>query len=230
MPWFESLDWTSRVLSTIRSIASSHEARSSFPLRRINGYRRRSGWSIETHLGPVRTQLAGKALDSVWYPLSPFGPRRPLFTRSETRPRTPTTRPSFTPMSRPQPLLNHSVRCAMPSVHGKSSDLHSTHALCTHFSGSSVTLLSHLTGHSCLYGVRGPQISAIESRVSRNSRGMFAHQRFISWTWKASRRALLCHCKRDNWSHTLLYLMNQGQAVKERSCCVRSSSFTPYYE
>jgi hypothetical protein len=39
------------------------------------------------------------------HPCKPFGPSRPLFTRSETRPRTPVTLPSLTPISIPHPLL-----------------------------------------------------------------------------------------------------------------------------
>lgn len=39
------------------------------------------------------------------YPFMPFGPSRPLLTRSVARPLTPTTLPALTPMSRPQPLL-----------------------------------------------------------------------------------------------------------------------------
>lgn len=102
------------------------------------------------------------------YPLSPFGPRRPLLTRSVARPLTPTTLPSLTPMSRPQPLLHTGQMldrslCTQPQ--GVSTDLHSTHALCTHLSGSASHALSTLVGHSCLYGVRGPHMSSIESRL-----------------------------------------------------------------
>lgn len=39
-------------------------------------------------------------------PLSPFGPRRPLLILSVTRPLTPTTLLSLTPISSPYPLLS----------------------------------------------------------------------------------------------------------------------------
>lgn len=47
--------------------------------------------------------------------------------------------------------------------------LHKTHALWTHFSGSSIHLSSIRVGHSCLYGVLRPQMSRMESRVWRAS-------------------------------------------------------------
>jgi hypothetical protein len=39
------------------------------------------------------------------YPVRPFGPSRPLFTRSVALPLTPTTLPFLTPISSPHPLL-----------------------------------------------------------------------------------------------------------------------------
>lgn len=51
------------------------------------------------------------------------------------------------------------------------SYLHKMQALCTHFSGSSTTISSTLVGHSCLYGMRGPHMSLIESRDWRKVGG-----------------------------------------------------------
>lgn len=88
------------------------------------------------------------------YPCSPFGPRRPLFTRSFALPLAPTTLPSLTPMSSPQPLLHACKPVLYDGTVGLMLSgvtyLHSTQALWTHFSGSSSHAESTLVGHSCL--------------------------------------------------------------------------------
>jgi len=119
-----------------RAVAQS-TGRSS-PFSRNRGEVRRSGW-------PFACQ-----------PNSPLGPRRPRFTRSSSRPRTPTMRPSLTPMSRAQPLE------------------HRTHADCTHPSMSSgLVPCSRATparaGHASPRpnGVRGPHGSTIRSLTTR---------------------------------------------------------------
>jgi len=76
-------------------------------------------------------------------PCSPFGPSLPWLTLSAARPLTPTIFPSFTPISRAQPLEQ------------------SIQADCTHSSGSSPNFVSTLTGQLPLCGVRSPQMFVI---------------------------------------------------------------------
>src|SRR4051812_19496006 len=116
--------------SMMSDIASSHVAGSSLPWRRMSGVVRRSALAFASQ------------------PYMPFGPRRPWFTRSPARPRTPTISPPATPMSMPQPSE------------------HSTQTDWTHRSGVAVVRSSTRTGHAPGWGVRGPQTSAIASRVS----------------------------------------------------------------
>ncbi len=73
----------------------------------------------------------------------PLGPRRPRLTRSTPRPRTPTMRLSFTPMSRAQPLAQR------------------TQADCTQRCGSSSRCSSIRSGHfpsPCVRGSRPPDV------------------------------------------------------------------------
>src|SRR4051812_8541234 len=115
--------------SMMSDIASSHVAGSSLPWRRMSGVVRRSALAFASQ------------------PYMPFGPRRPWFTRSPARPRTPTICPPATPTSMPHPSE------------------HSTHTDWTHRSGVAVVRSSTRTGHAPVCGVRGPQTSAIASRV-----------------------------------------------------------------
>src|SRR6185369_6844319 len=80
-------------------------------------------------------------------------PRRPWLTRSSARPRTPTIRPSATPTSRPQPVEQR------------------THTDGTQRCGASVARSSTRTGQAPWWGVRGPQISSMLSRLSRAATG-----------------------------------------------------------
>ncbi len=101
-------------------------------------------------------------------PCMPFGPSRPLLTRSWIRPRTPTTLPSLTPMSIPQPLLSfhrisHRAYCTLEFP--CRPYLHKTQALWTQRSGSSMHNSSTLLGQSPLYGVLWPYMFLIGSRV-----------------------------------------------------------------
>jgi hypothetical protein len=110
--------------------ASSQDIDTKRSPRLISGWVSRSGLSLAIH------------------PCNPFGPKRPLFTRSIARPRIPTMRPSLTPMSRAHPVEQ------------------STHVDCTQRSGCSRSRSSTRTGQMPLWGVRVPHRSLILSRVS----------------------------------------------------------------
>ena len=72
--------------ATTRPIASSQEAGCMSPSRLMSGVVKRSALLLDSQ------------------PCRPFGPSRPLFTRSTARPRTPTILPSLTPISSAHPL------------------------------------------------------------------------------------------------------------------------------
>jgi len=70
---------SSRERATTAVMAASQSVSTSSPSRRTSGQVSRSAWFA-------------------CQPYRPFGPSRPRFTRSSARPRTPTIRPSATPM------------------------------------------------------------------------------------------------------------------------------------
>ena len=108
-----------------------------------------SNWSPSGFTCQTEVLYSGYVV--VVYPFNPFGPNRPLLTRSVVRPLTPTIFPSFTPMSIPHPLLCWQIAFSVLQLTGKQSCkyLHKTQALCTHLSGVSTVCTSHLVGHSC---------------------------------------------------------------------------------